>query len=144
MNIYCCSLCSFELSLPSVWIFCLMGLKGGISFVPLLLLLLFVVFYGGVSVSGLNIWPLPVSVSNGQQSLVVSNDFHLNTHYPDSSSILTDAFSRLVEIIQIARVVEGNVSLFDHSLILQGINVVISSNNEQVFFFFSFFYPYLY
>ncbi|XP_015873599.2 beta-hexosaminidase 3 [Ziziphus jujuba] len=110
-----------------------MGLKGGISSLPLLFFLLFVLFLnGGGGVSGLNIWPLPASVSNGQQSLVLSSDFHLNTQYPDSSSILSGAFSRLVDIIRISHVVEGNVSLVDPSLILQGINVVISSNDEQL------------
>ncbi|KAF3453205.1 hypothetical protein FNV43_RR03644 [Rhamnella rubrinervis] len=105
-----------------------MGLERGISFVPLFLFLhLFI--HGGV---GVEIWPLPESASNGHHTLVIGNDFKLNTHYSDSSSILSDAFSRLLNLIQAPHVVEANISLFHHSLILQGITVVVSSNNEEL------------
>lgn len=105
-----------------------MGLERGNSFVPLFLFFFLHLFIHG----GVGIWPLPRSASNGHQTLVISTDFKLNTHYSDSSSILRDAFSRLLILIQAPHVVEANVSHFHHSLILQGIKVVVSSNDEQV------------
>ncbi|KAF3455196.1 hypothetical protein FNV43_RR05644 [Rhamnella rubrinervis] len=51
---------------------------------------------------------------------------------PAMDIILCDAFSRLLNLIQAPHVVEANISLFHHSLILQGITVVVSSNNEEL------------
>ncbi|CAL5363045.1 unnamed protein product [Camellia sinensis] len=83
----------------------------------------------------LNIWPMPQSVSNGHQILHMSKDFELmtqGTKYPDASGILKDGFSRLLDVVQAAHVVDGNFSHFDQSVLLQGIHVVIFSLNDEL------------
>ncbi|KAF5959080.1 hypothetical protein HYC85_000289 [Camellia sinensis] len=81
-----------------------------------------------VDVHRLNIWPMPQSVSNGHQILHMSKDFELmtqGTKYPDASGILKDGFSRLLDVVQAAHVVDGNFSHFDQSVLLQGIHVLL-------------------
>ncbi|GMP22312.1 hypothetical protein CsSME_00000388 [Camellia sinensis var. sinensis] len=88
-----------------------------------------------VDVHRLNIWPMPQSVSNGHQILHMSKDFELmtqGTKYPDASGILKDGFSRLLDVVQAAHVVDGNFSHFDQSVLLQGIHVVIFSLNDEL------------
>ncbi|KAL7252353.1 hypothetical protein ACSBR1_007022 [Camellia fascicularis] len=88
-----------------------------------------------VDVHRLNIWPMPQSVSNGHQILHMSKDFELmtqGTNYPDASGILKDGFSRLLDVVQAAHVVDGNFSHFDQSVLLQGIHVVIFSLNDEL------------
>ncbi|KAJ4702610.1 Beta-hexosaminidase [Melia azedarach] len=86
---------------------------------------------------GLNIWPLPDSVSHGHKSIYMSKDFHFELEskgnkYNDGSGIFKDAFSRFLDVIRVPHVVDGNLSKFDHSRILQGLNVVISSSNDEL------------
>lgn len=83
----------------------------------------------------LNIWPMPKSVSHGYNNLYLSNDFQLKTEgskYVDASGILKDGFSRLIEIVEVAHVIDSNFSHFDHSALLQGMHVVILSPNDEV------------
>ncbi|GMP22314.1 hypothetical protein CsSME_00000388 [Camellia sinensis var. sinensis] len=78
---------------------------------------------------------MPQSVSNGHQILHMSKDFELmtqGTKYPDASGILKDGFSRLLDVVQAAHVVDGNFSHFDQSVLLQGIHVVIFSLNDEL------------
>lgn len=89
---------------------------------------------------GLNIWPLPDSVSHGHKGIHMSKDFHFELEskgnkYNDGSGIFKDAFSRFLDVIRVPHVVDGNLSKFDHSRILQGLNVVISSSNDEVCIF---------
>ncbi|XP_052197626.1 beta-hexosaminidase 3 [Diospyros lotus] len=83
----------------------------------------------------LNIWPMPQSVSHGDQILYLSKTFELRTEgskYLDPSGILKDGFSRLLNILQAAHVIDGNLPNFQQSVLLQGINVVISSPNDML------------
>ncbi|KAK9291724.1 hypothetical protein L1049_019673 [Liquidambar formosana] len=83
----------------------------------------------------LNIWPMPKSVSHGYNNLYLSNDFELKTEgskYVDASGILKDGFSRLIEIVEVAHVIDSNFSHFDHSALLQGMHVVILSPNDEL------------
>lgn len=108
----------------------------------LLVVLLFVqavLAIDGVSVDRLNIWPMPHSVSHGRESLFLSKDFELNTEgtkYNDGSGILKDGFSRLLEMLRVAHVADGNFSKIDTSLLLQGLHVVVLSADDQVLFLF--------
>ncbi|KAK4605666.1 hypothetical protein RGQ29_000106 [Quercus rubra] len=104
----------------------------------LLVVLLFVqavLAIDGVSVDRLNIWPMPHSVSHGRESLFLSKDFELNTEgtkYNDGSGILKDGFSRLLEMLRVAHVADGNFSKIDTSLLLQGLHVVVLSADDQL------------
>ncbi|PON31471.1 Beta-hexosaminidase, partial [Trema orientale] len=92
---------------------------------------------GGVVVENQNekrlyIWPMPSDVRHGiapnTTTLFVPNDFHLVTQYPDVSGILKDAFARLLTIINLPHT--SSLLL----LLLQGLNVVISSTDEQLIY----------
>ncbi|KAK3002765.1 hypothetical protein RJ639_019011 [Escallonia herrerae] len=83
----------------------------------------------------LNIWPMPVSVRYGHQSLYLGKNFVLKTEgtkYADVSGILKDGFSRLLDVVKAAHVIELNFSHFDPSLLLQGIHVVILSPDDEL------------
>ncbi|KAK9083703.1 hypothetical protein Scep_030174 [Stephania cephalantha] len=76
---------------------------------------------------GLNIWPMPKSVNHGKQSLLLSKDFALDiegSKYSDSSSILKDSFSRLLDLIQVSHNVDKNSTYYDHSQLLKILQVV--------------------
>lgn len=86
---------------------------------------------GGVK----NIWPMPVSANHGDKIVYLSNDFQLKTEgskYNDSSSILKEGFSRFLDVVKLAHVVDGDLSKFDASAILKGLHVVILSSNDEV------------
>ncbi|KAK1559277.1 hypothetical protein Q3G72_012727 [Acer saccharum] len=90
---------------------------------------------GGGGGGGVNIWPMPVSVSYGHQSVFMSKDFKLKTegsNYKDASCILKDGFSRFLDVVSLAHVIEGDFSKFNASTILQGLNVVISSQDDEL------------
>ena len=98
----------------------------------------FLVFFG-VIVEGLNIWPMPNSVNHGHQIMYLSNDFALKSDgskYNDASGILKDAFSRLLDVIEVDHVIDSNFSHFDPMAILHGIHVIVWSQNDEVFLFF--------
>ncbi|XP_058183166.1 beta-hexosaminidase 3-like isoform X1 [Rhododendron vialii] len=97
--------------------------------------LVFQLVASAVDVDRLNIWPMPQSVSYGHKVLYMSKDFELRTEgskYPDASGILKDGFSRLLYVINAPHVADGNISHFQQSLVLQGINVLISSANDEL------------
>ncbi|KAG5532765.1 hypothetical protein RHGRI_027161 [Rhododendron griersonianum] len=97
--------------------------------------LVFQLVVSTVDIDSLNIWPMPHSVSYGHQVLYMSRDFELRTEgskYPDASGILKDGFSRLLYVIRASHVVDGNVSDSQQSLVLQGINVFISSADDEL------------
>ncbi|XP_058183164.1 beta-hexosaminidase 3-like isoform X2 [Rhododendron vialii] len=97
--------------------------------------LVFQLVVSTVDIDSLNIWPMPHSVSYGHQVLYMSKDFELRTEgskYPDASGILKDGFSRLLYVIRASHVVDGNVSDSQQSLVLQGINVLISSADDEL------------
>ena len=99
--------------------------------------LCFLVFLG-VLVEGLNIWPMPNSVNYGHQIMYLSNNFVLKTDeskYNDASGILKDAFSRLLDVIEVDHVIDSNFSQIDPLSILHGINVIVWSQNDEVFLF---------
>ncbi|KAF7113735.1 hypothetical protein RHSIM_RhsimUnG0108400 [Rhododendron simsii] len=97
--------------------------------------LVFQLVVSSVDIDSLNIWPMPHSVSYGHQVLYMSKDFELRTEgskYPDESGILKDGFSRFLYVIRASHVVDGNVSDSQQSLVLQGINVLISSVDDEL------------
>ncbi|KAK2635112.1 hypothetical protein Ddye_029904 [Dipteronia dyeriana] len=84
---------------------------------------------------GVNIWPMPASVSHGHKSFFMSKDFQLTTegsNYKDASCILKDGFSRFLDVVGLAHVIEGDFSKINASTILQGLNVVISSQIDEL------------
>ncbi|KAF7116107.1 hypothetical protein RHSIM_RhsimUnG0038300 [Rhododendron simsii] len=97
--------------------------------------LVFQLVVSTVDIDSLNIWPMPHSVSYGHQVLYMSKDFELRTEgskYPDASGILKDGFSRFLYVICASHVVDGNISDSQQSLVLQGINVLISSADDEL------------
>ncbi|KAK9138992.1 hypothetical protein Sjap_009586 [Stephania japonica] len=91
----------------------------------------------GYGVVGLNIWPMPKSVNHGKQSLLLSKNFALDTEgskYTDSSSILKDGFSRLLDVIQVSHNIDENSTYYDHSQLLKGLHVVIFSPYDKLQF----------
>ncbi|KAM7280588.1 hypothetical protein ACFE04_007722 [Oxalis oulophora] len=82
-----------------------------------------------------NLWPMPVSVSHGNTKLHLSKDFALTTqgsNYTDKSGVLRDGFSRFLDVVKSAHVVNGDPSSLDPSSVLQGLHTVIRSPNEQL------------
>ncbi|KAK9135620.1 hypothetical protein Syun_014950 [Stephania yunnanensis] len=76
----------------------------------------------------LNIWPMPKSINYGKQSLLLSKDFALDikgNKYSDSSSILNDGFSRLLD-----HNIDKNSSDY-HSQLLKGLLVVIFLTDDK-------------
>lgn len=87
------------------------------------------------AVDRVKIWPMPKSVSHGHGSLYMNKDFELKTEgskYNDASGILKDGFSRLLHVLQVAHVVDGNSSGAYTSLLLQGLHVVVFSPDDEV------------
>ncbi|GAB4855915.1 hypothetical protein Ancab_024555 [Ancistrocladus abbreviatus] len=82
-----------------------------------------------------NIWPMPNFVSYGDKTLVISNAFELKTEgskFGDASEILKDGFSRLMDIVKLDHVVDANLSQFEQSAVLGGINVAIASPSSEL------------
>ncbi|KAB1208908.1 Beta-hexosaminidase 3 [Morella rubra] len=109
---------------------------GKILFVVSVLVLVYVLAIDAARVDTLNIWPMPKSVSHGSdRSLYLIKDFELKTEgtkYNDASGILKDGFSRLLNVVRVAHIVEGNFSGIDNSLLLQGIHVVVLSADDEL------------
>ncbi|XP_077228004.1 beta-hexosaminidase 3-like [Tasmannia lanceolata] len=88
-----------------------------------------------VFVDGVNLWPMPMSLSHGVQSLYLSKDFGLSmkgSAYKDPSNILKDGFLRVLEIVKAAHVVDGLVT--GSNAVLQGLNVVVFSLDDELQF----------
>ncbi|XP_042514163.1 beta-hexosaminidase 3 isoform X1 [Macadamia integrifolia] len=88
-------------------------------------------------IEGLNLWPVPKSVSHGSQTLYMNKDFGLifeGSKYTDASGILKDGFSRFLEVVEAGHVIDDNSTHLDHSSLLQGLNVVISSSDDELQF----------
>ena len=117
----------------------MMGKIVWVLLVVVVVLVQVVLAMDGFSVDGLNIWPMPHSGSHGHESLFLSKDFELNTEgtkYNDGSRILKDGFSRLLDMVRVAPVVDGSFSKIDTSLLLRGLYVVVLSADDQVLFLF--------
>ncbi|KAK2980577.1 hypothetical protein RJ640_017439 [Escallonia rubra] len=122
-----------EYELKYIWIFAMGKIMVQRIFLGFLLQLIGLC---AADLNRLNIWPMPVSVQYGHQSLYLSKDFVLKTEgtkYADALGILKDGFSRLLDVVEAAHVIELNYSHFDPSLLLQGIHVVILSPNDEGF-----------
>ncbi|XP_043718638.1 beta-hexosaminidase 3-like isoform X2 [Telopea speciosissima] len=88
-------------------------------------------------IEDLNLWPVPKSVSHGSQILYMNNDFGLRfegSNYTDASGILKDGFSRFLDVVEAAHVIDNNSSHLDPSALLQGLNAVISSSDDELQF----------
>lgn len=111
---------------------------GKIVLVLVLLTLVHVLAVDAVSVvDRLKIWPMPESVSHGHGNLYVNKDFELKTEgtkYNDASGVLKDGFSRLLHVLRVGHVVDGNSSDANTSLLLQGLHVVVLSQDAEVMF----------
>ncbi|KAJ6902449.1 beta-hexosaminidase 3-like [Populus alba x Populus x berolinensis] len=87
------------------------------------------------NVNGLNVWPMPKRVSRGHSRVYMSQDFQLVTDgskYIDGSEILKDGFTRMLDVVKVAHVVDGDLSSVDKSLIIKGIHVLIFSPDDQL------------
>lgn len=75
---------------------------------------------------------MPRDVTHGSSSntLFLSTDFQLQTQYADVSSILKDAFARLLTLINLPHA--QNMSIPHASSLLLGLNVVVSSTDEHL------------
>ncbi|XP_062105114.1 beta-hexosaminidase 3 [Humulus lupulus] len=80
----------------------------------------------------LNLWPMPKHVNYSTSTLFIPSHFHLITQYADVSSILKDAFASLLTLINLPRATANNSKSKSPLLLLQGLNVVVSSTNEQL------------
>ena len=87
------------------------------------------------NVNRLNVWPMPKWVTRGHNRVYMSQDFQLVTDgskYIDGSEILKDGFARMLHVVKVAHVVDGDLSSVDKSLIIKGIHVLIFSPDDQV------------
>lgn len=87
------------------------------------------------NVNELNLWPMPKWVSRGHSRVYMSQDFQLVTDgskYIDGSEILKDGFTRMLDVVKVAHVVDGDLSSVDKSLIIKGIHVLIFSPDDQL------------
>lgn len=85
-----------------------------------------------VAVHGIDLWPMPKSVSHGSKTLYVSREFGLymeGSNYSDGSGILKGAFERMVDLVEASHVIDGNSS---GSGVLSGVNVVVHSPEDSV------------
>ncbi|KAK6915796.1 Beta-hexosaminidase, eukaryotic type, N-terminal [Dillenia turbinata] len=109
---------------------------GGPRCAGLVLLLLLISCGQGRGADPINIWPMPKSVTSGKQTLLLSNDFVLNTQgskYPDSSGILKDGFSRFLQVLRASHVADSNSSYSSaHFPVCKGLHVVILSPNDKL------------
>lgn len=93
------------------------------------------VISAAANIKNLKIWPMPLSVSYGHRTLQLSNDFVLKTEgskYTDASGILKEGFSRLLDVVKVAHVVDANFSYVGPSSVLKGIHVVVLSPSDEV------------
>lgn len=100
----------------------------------------------GGNIEDVKVWPLPYSVSHGQKNMYMNGDFKLlsqGSNYSDASGILKEGFARFVDLLKVSHVVDGNVSKYDNSSILVGLNVVILTQHDEVHFV-HFFFVYFY
>lgn len=104
----------------------------------LLLGLLIHVIVVCADVKNLNIWPMPSSVTYGDNTRYLGKDFKLKTdhsEYADASGILKDGFKRLVDIIKAAHVTNNSYPGSSFSAILRGIHVIVTSPSDEVFLY---------
>ncbi|KAF2286385.1 hypothetical protein GH714_016628 [Hevea brasiliensis] len=90
---------------------------------------------GGANVGDFNIWPMPKSVTNGHRKLYMALDFQLiteGTNYSDASGILKEAFTTMVDVVQMDQALDANFSALHPSVVLKGLQVLISSPNDQL------------
>lgn len=81
---------------------------------------------------GLNLWPMPKSVSTGSETLYLSRDFQLTTEgskYSDGSGILKNAFQRMIALVESSHSIDGRLP---GSGVLAGVNVVVLSSDDKL------------
>ncbi|KAL6909976.1 hypothetical protein ACP4OV_001234 [Aristida adscensionis] len=96
---------------------------------PLLMLMLI-----GPSVGSVNLWPMPKSMSSGEQTVYVSKDLKMTavgSNYSDAKAVLKDAFQRMVAVVQQDHVITGGNQRLP---VLAGVNVVVHSPNDELNF----------
>lgn len=105
-----------------------------------------IVVFGISEAHGVNIWPMPKWVNNGNGTMILSPDFELVllNNYDDSSSILRQGFNRMLDVVTLGHVLRSN---FSSPFLLKGLQVLVSSSDHQVrflcilcLFFFHFIY----
>jgi hexosaminidase len=80
-----------------------------------------------------DLWPMPASVARGAQTLLVSKDLRLSTagsSYPDGKGILTEAFRRMVAVVELDHAINGTYSR--GAPVLAGVHVAVRSPNDEV------------
>jgi hexosaminidase len=80
-----------------------------------------------------DLWPMPASVARGAQTLLVSKDLRLSTagsSYPDGKGILTEAFRRMVAVVELDHAINGTYS--QGTPVLAGVHVAVRSPNDEV------------
>ncbi|KAG1328244.1 putative Beta-hexosaminidase 3 [Cocos nucifera] len=81
---------------------------------------------------GINLWPMPKSVTQGSQTLYLGRNFQLTTDgskYSDGSGITKDAFQRMINLVEASHTIDGRVP---GSGVLAGVNVVVLSSDDQL------------
>lgn len=84
--------------------------------------------------NGLDLWPMPKSVSYGSESLQLSSHLELKTEgskYSDGSGILRDGFLRILDVIKADRALDGPRASGSIN-VLAGLHVVLLSDNDTV------------
>ncbi|AQK86017.1 beta-hexosaminidase 3 isoform X1 [Zea mays] len=82
-----------------------------------------------------DLWPMPASVARGAQTLLVSKDLRLSTagsSYPDGKGILTEAFRRMVAVVELDHAINGTYSR--GAPVLAGVHVAVRSPNDELNF----------
>ncbi|XP_047331935.1 beta-hexosaminidase 3-like [Impatiens glandulifera] len=100
-----------------------------------LFLILIVTASAATNVGKLNIWPMPLSVTNGNGVLYMSKDFELRTEgskYKDVSGILKNGFSRLLDVIKTDHEIDVSGHGFPYLPKIQGIHVIIVSPSDEL------------
>lgn len=113
-------------------------MKMGLLQSALLMVVLFLGIAGAATAKGdvdnkVNLWPMPKWLSKGNKRVSLSQDFQLVTDgskYGDRLGILKDAFTRMLDVVKLGHVVDGNVSSADKPL--KGIHVLVFSPNDQL------------
>ncbi|XP_068666565.1 beta-hexosaminidase 3-like, partial [Aristolochia californica] len=79
-----------------------------------------------VFAEAINLWPMPKSVSHGSTSLYLSKEFGFSMK---GSGYKDDGFSRFVDVVDMAHVVDGDVS---GTAVLAGLDIALLSSNDKV------------
>ncbi|KAL5231834.1 hypothetical protein ABZP36_030610 [Zizania latifolia] len=81
-----------------------------------------------------DLWPMPKSVTQGEQTLHVSKYLKMmaeGSKYADGKAILQDAFQRMVTLIELDHVINGS---YEGLPLLAGVNVVVHLPGDELNF----------